>query len=279
MTSKLRRSKHEKWAVNIHEANAYRDNQSLYPYFVVARLSQCFPPFPRPSSVLTLSPGLALSARILPLASFERFNDVLRLDVALPDRPDKVHPTLARTRCEDRPDATIPAFITDGNHLTNLMTIGANTTTDGQPTTGINIHGHFEGDASLTRGDDAYLGNNFNFKHSASTTLSYATPSLHLRPRFLGGIAETGFFLAMFVNNQTADNTMPLRIKDARSFFDFHRFPDGFYRRQGPYEFPLVKNVTYTLIDMIGRQPGNNNGVNNYVVDPEDSATVHRCLT
>ncbi|KAG6373785.1 hypothetical protein JVT61DRAFT_5929 [Boletus reticuloceps] len=51
------------------------------------------------------------------------------------------------------------AFITDGNHLTNLMTIGANTTTDSQPTTGINIHGHFEGDASLTR-DDTYLGNN-----------------------------------------------------------------------------------------------------------------------
>ncbi|KAG6373784.1 heme-thiolate peroxidase [Boletus reticuloceps] len=193
------------------------------------------------------------------------------------------------------------AFVTDGNQLTNLMTIGANTTTDGQLATGINTHGNFEGDASLTR-DDAYLGNNFNFnktlfdvfdvaaKEVGNGVITFEAAALNraLRindsiarnpefafetPRFLGGIAETGFFLAMFVNNQTVDNTMPLRIEDARSFFDFHRFPDGFYRRQGPFEFPLVKNVTYTLIDMIGRQPGNNNGVNNYVVNPEDPAT------
>ncbi|KAF8138810.1 heme-thiolate peroxidase [Boletus edulis] len=193
------------------------------------------------------------------------------------------------------------AFITDGNHLTNLMSIGANTTTKGQLTTGIDTHGHFEGDASLTR-DDAYLGNNFMFNQTlfnafnesaaqvgnSMITFEAAALDRAIRindsiarnpefsfetPRFLGAIAETGFFFAMFVNNQTADNEKPLSLDDAESFFGNHKFPQGFYRRQGPYEFPMVKNVTYTFVDMIGVKPGNNNGVNNYVVNPEDPMT------
>jgi hypothetical protein len=37
------------------------------------------------------------------------------------------------------------AFVVDGNHLTNLMSIGANTTADDELTPGLNIHGNFEG--------------------------------------------------------------------------------------------------------------------------------------
>ncbi|KAG6373771.1 heme-thiolate peroxidase [Boletus reticuloceps] len=192
-------------------------------------------------------------------------------------------------------------FVADGNHLTNLMTIGANTTINGQSTAGMNIHGNFEGDASLTRGD-AFFGDNFNFNEKSFDAFSVAAnkvgggvvnldaavlnrairindsiarnPEFSFgTPRFLGGMAETAYFLAMFVNNQTADNAKPLTLKDARSFFEFHRFPDGFYRRHGPFGFPLVDSFTRQIIAMVGRQPGNNNGVNNYVVDTKDPAT------
>ena len=40
---------------------------------------------------------------------------------------------------------TEQAFVVDGNHLTNLMSIGANTTADDELTPGLNIHGNFEG--------------------------------------------------------------------------------------------------------------------------------------
>ncbi|KAF8139008.1 aromatic peroxygenase precursor, partial [Boletus edulis] len=193
------------------------------------------------------------------------------------------------------------AFLTDGNHLTNLMTIGANTTTHGQPTTGINTHGHFEGDASMSR-DDAFLGNNFNFNEILFDAFQVAADAVggglltfdaivlnrQIRindsiarnpqfafetPRFLGAIAESAFIFAMFVSNQTVDNQTPLTIDAVRHFFDFHRLPDGFHRRQGPFDFPLVENLTFSIVDMAGAKPGSNNGVNNYVVNPQDLGT------
>ncbi|KAF8138874.1 heme-thiolate peroxidase [Boletus edulis] len=173
------------------------------------------------------------------------------------------------------------AFLTDGNHLTNLMTIGANTTTHGQPTTGLNTHGHFEG--SMSR-DDAYLGNNFNFNETLFDAFQEAADAVggglltfdaivlnrQIRindsiarnpqfafetPRFLGAIAESAFIFAMFVSNQTVDNQTPLTI-DA-----------------GPFDFPLVENLTFSIVDMAGAKPGSNNGVNNYVVNPQDLGT------
>ncbi|KAF8437187.1 Chloroperoxidase [Boletus edulis BED1] len=195
------------------------------------------------------------------------------------------------------------AFILDGNHLTNLMSIGRNTTGCGSLTPGINTHGTFEGDASITR-EDIYLGNNFLFNeglfneliHSANqvgegyVTVEAAALNRRRRiddsvarnpvfsfetPRFLGAIAESGFALAMFVHNQTEDSTKSLALNDAWSFFNLHMYPEGFYRRQGPFEFPHVKALTYKLVDMVGRRPGHNEGEYNYVVNPEDPATVN----
>ncbi|KAG6373767.1 heme-thiolate peroxidase [Boletus reticuloceps] len=200
------------------------------------------------------------------------------------------------------------AFLTDGNHLTNLMTIGQNTTTHGHPTTGLNTHGHFEGDASMSR-DDAYLGNNINFNETLfdAVCTSYRLSKLQQTavggglltldaivlnrqiriqdsiarnpqfafetPRFLGAIAESAFIFAMFVSGQTADNKKPLTIDAVRHFFDFHRLPHGFHRRQGPFDFPLVENLTYSIVDMAGAKPGSNNGVNNYIVNTQDLGT------
>ncbi|KAN0097127.1 heme-thiolate peroxidase [Tylopilus felleus] len=195
---------------------------------------------------------------------------------------------------------TYSAFIVDGNVLTNKMSIGANTTQDGRSVPGIDTHGNFEGDASITR-QDYYLGNNFYFNEGLFQVLVHAAHAVgggavtieagvldrrlrvedsiarnpqfsYVSPRFVGATAETGFAIAMFTHNQTADTTTPLDLDAARSFFQHHRFPDGFYRRQDPYEFPKVTNLTQRLIQMVGVRPGQNNGVNNYIVDTEDCA-------
>lgn len=58
------------------------------------------------SSASISSPESILSALISPLASFGRLNDVLRLEAALPDRPDEFLPTLDNDALrEDGPEA------------------------------------------------------------------------------------------------------------------------------------------------------------------------------
>ncbi|KAG9314990.1 heme-thiolate peroxidase [Chiua virens] len=197
---------------------------------------------------------------------------------------------------------TYAAFVVDGNQLTNLMSIGANTTADFELTPGLNIHGNFEGDASTTR-EDFYFGNNWSFNETLFDQLvdaanlvgdgyitvesailqkaqrinnSIATnPTFWFEsPRFLTAYAETTFPLAFFVNNQTANMTLNLAVDDARSFFDYHKYPDGFWRRQSPYtpsDFYTLYNEAFEAIHVY---PGYNDGVNNYVVDPNDPATL-----
>ncbi|KAH0833050.1 heme-thiolate peroxidase, partial [Lanmaoa asiatica] len=197
---------------------------------------------------------------------------------------------------------TYGAFIVDGNHLTNLMSIGANTTADDQLTPGLNIHGNFEGDVSTTRGD-YYFGDNYSFNETLFEQLVYAasvvgdglitveSASLQkiLRisdsiarnptfsfdtPRYLTAYAETTFPLAFFVSNQTANTTLNATLDDARNFFDLHKYPDGFYRRQGPYDFPQVSTMFGLIFNLVGLLPGRNEGVGNYVVNSEDPGTL-----
>lgn len=95
-------------------------------------------------------------------------------------------------------------------------------------------------------------------------------------PRILGATAESAFMIAMFRSNQTPHTTLPLTLDEARHFFDLHRLPEGFHRRQAPFDFPQIEALTYTIIDLVGIKPGHNEGVNNYVVNPEDPVTVRR---
>ncbi|KAG8213291.1 heme-thiolate peroxidase [Butyriboletus roseoflavus] len=193
---------------------------------------------------------------------------------------------------------TYGAFVVDGNHLTNLMSIGANTTEDSQLIPGLNIHGNFEGDASTTRGD-YYFGNNYSFNETLFDQLVYAanlvgggmitveSASLqkYLRindsiarnptfsfdtPRYLTAYAETTFPLAFFVSNQTANTTINATLSDARSFFELHQYPEGFYRRQAPYNFPQVTTMFNKIFALVGVEPGRNEGVGNFVVNPAD---------
>ncbi|KAF8554620.1 heme-thiolate peroxidase [Imleria badia] len=197
---------------------------------------------------------------------------------------------------------TYGAFIVDGNHLTNLMTIGANTTADDELTPGINIHGNFEGDVSTTRGD-YYFGNNYSFNETLFEQLVNAAnlvgggfitiESASLQkaqrindsiahnptfsfdtPRYLTAYAETTFPLAFFVSNQTANTTLNTSLDNARSFFQTHKYPDGFYRRQAPYDFPEVSTMFGKIFDLVGVLPGRNEGVGNFVVNPEDNGSL-----
>ena len=97
-------------------------------------------------------------------------------------------------------------------------------------------------------------------------------------PRYITAYAETTFPLAFFVSNQTANTTMNAALDDARSFFELHKYPDGFYRRQGTYDFPQVTTMFDEIFALIGVLPGSNQGVGNYVVNPEDPGTVCRSL-
>ncbi|KAF8126904.1 heme-thiolate peroxidase [Boletus edulis] len=197
---------------------------------------------------------------------------------------------------------TYGAFIVDGNQLTNLMSIGANTTTDNAFTPGITTHGNFEGDASTTRGD-FYFGNNFSFNETLFDQLEYAAnlvgngfitvesaamqkglrindsiarnPTFSFdTPRYLTAYAEATFPLAFFVSGQTVNTTDNLTLSNARSFFDLHKYPDGFYRRQGPYDFPQVSAVFGEVFNLIQVPPGANQGAGNFVPNPQDDGTV-----
>lgn len=93
-------------------------------------------------------------------------------------------------------------------------------------------------------------------------------------PRYLTAYAETTFPLAFFVSNQTADTTINVTLDNARSFFETHKYPEGFWRRQGPYDFTQVSTMFDKIFDLVGVLPGRNEGVGNYVVNPEDNGSV-----
>ncbi|KAE9403802.1 Cloroperoxidase, partial [Gymnopus androsaceus JB14] len=205
---------------------------------------------------------------------------------------------------------TYGAFVVDGNHLTNLMSIGQKTPETGPDAPapaiigGLNTHGAFEGDASTTR-DDFALGSNFLFNETLFDQLSQAAidfgsngtldiPSAavhrHNRildsiarnpnftfeiPRYLTAYAETTFPLAFFVTNQTSDTSLTLDLDVARSFFQTHKFPDNFFRRNGSYDFPELDPLVLEIFEAFPVLPGNNEGVGNYVVDPEDPGFIN----
>ncbi|KAI9573992.1 hypothetical protein HD554DRAFT_2054429 [Boletus coccyginus] len=190
--------------------------------------------------------------------------------------------------------ATYGAFIVDGNHLTNLMSIGANTTAEGELTPGLNIHGNFKGDASTTHGD-YYFGNNFNFNETLFNQLEYAAnlvgysfitvkstslqKALHindsiarnptfsfLTPRYLTAYAEMTFPLAFFMSNQMVNTMLNVTLDNAQSFFQTHQYPKGFYCRQAPYDFDEVTIMSDKIYNLVQVPPGSNDGMSNYVL-------------
>ena len=105
-------------------------------------------------------------------------------------------------------------------------------------------------------------------------SIAYNPEFAYETPRIVGATAESGFMLAMFASNQTADTSIPVTVDEANHFFNLHRFPKGFHRRSSPYEFPLVIALTNTLLQKVGVPPGHNEGMNNYIVNTQDDETV-----
>ncbi|KAF7979362.1 hypothetical protein HWV62_42810 [Athelia sp. TMB] len=194
------------------------------------------------------------------------------------------------------------AFLVDGNHLTNLMSIGQKSTETGaNPPApaivgGLDTHGVFEGDASTTRGD-FYFGDNYSFNETLfevflNKSASYgggkynASAAAEVRwariqdsltrnpnftfttPRYFTAYAESVFPYRFFVDGR--DSSTALNLTVARGFFQDNHFPTDFYRRSGSFGLLDVGIDIFGLEAAHPISPGYNVGAGNYIVDSAD---------
>jgi len=203
-----------------------------------------------------------------------------------------------------------PHFLVDGNPLTNLLSIGGKTPLTGpdppQPAKvgGLDTHAVFEGDTSMTRGD-AFFGDNHSFNETlfeqfsnfsaqfggGKYNLTAATELRHQRiqesiatnpqfsfisPRYFTAFAESIFPLVFFVDGRVAN--AELSMTDARGFFQHMKMPDGFFRAKQPFGFNEIGAGINLIFSAHPIQPGANQGVNNYVLDPASANLSEFCL-
>ncbi|KXN91485.1 Aromatic peroxygenase [Leucoagaricus sp. SymC.cos] len=188
-------------------------------------------------------------------------------------------------------------LLVDGNVVTNLLSIGGKTSKTGAdppaPATvgGLDTHGPFEGDASITRGD-AYFGDNHSFNetlfgelvdesnkygagkynYTVGGELRYRRlqDSIQTNPefsfkgaRYVAGYAEIVFPVNFFVDGRQGDGQLDLDV--ARGFFQHGRMPDDFHRASKPTSAEGIE----IILAAHPFEPGNNvNGVNTYTPDP-----------
>ncbi|KAJ2925958.1 heme-thiolate peroxidase, partial [Candolleomyces eurysporus] len=202
---------------------------------------------------------------------------------------------------------TYIGHLLDGNLETDLLSIGLKTKRTGPSPPppaeagGLNVHGTFEGDASLTRGD-AFFGDNHNFNQTlfnkfvdfsnkygggsyditvaGELRYSLIQDSISTNPNFT--LKNIGYIVAysisalpinFFVDGRRTDGK--LSIPDARSFFKFGKFPRDFYRAAKPVANEGTDKVFLAHPVMPG---GNADGkVNNYVLDPTSADFNNVC--
>ncbi|KZV94945.1 Cloroperoxidase [Exidia glandulosa HHB12029] len=202
---------------------------------------------------------------------------------------------------------TYAAFLVNGNPLTNLLSIGGISWLTGHAppapalASGLNTHGTFEGDASLTR-SDALLGDNHSFNAtlfqqlvdisnkvgggkynvSAAAEMRFQrvqdsiarNPNFNFaNPRFNTAFIEAVFPIVFFIDGRLQEKGVTgLDLEVMRGFFEDHRMPKDFHRRGTPtgasddeLDFVMAAH-DYT--------PGFNNGsVNSFVPDPNFMGT------
>ncbi|KAH6885636.1 hypothetical protein BKA70DRAFT_1337465 [Coprinopsis sp. MPI-PUGE-AT-0042] len=204
---------------------------------------------------------------------------------------------------------TYAAHLLDGNPITDLLSIGGKTPKTGPDPPapaivgGLNNHGTFEGDASMTRAD-AYFGDNhsfnpalfeqfknfsmiygngfFNTTVSAELRFHRIQESIANNPTFemLGfrhntAYAEASFPATFFVDGRkTGSEAGQLDMVTAERFFKDMQFPVDFHRPAAP--------VTGADIGAIyaahPTQPGKNvNGVNTFQVDTSIGSITDTC--
>ncbi|TFK21070.1 Cloroperoxidase [Coprinopsis marcescibilis] len=205
--------------------------------------------------------------------------------------------------------AAYAAHLMNGNLVTDLLSIGGKTRNTGSdprgqpaPIAGISEHGTFEGDASLTRGDD-FFGDNHSFNqtlfdqfveysnrfgggfynYSVAAELRFqriqqsiaTNPEFDLRGfRHFTAFGETVFAVNMFTDGRkTGAEAGQLDLKSARSFFRDGRYPRGFHRANKPTAGEGVEIV----LAAHPVAPGHNVGVNNYVEDRSRGSMTDFC--
>ncbi|KDR67092.1 hypothetical protein GALMADRAFT_80170 [Galerina marginata CBS 339.88] len=198
-------------------------------------------------------------------------------------------------------------FLVNGNPITNLMSIGGQTSGTGTnppaPATvgGLNSHNNCEGDTSMTRAD-FFFGNNHNFNETRfQTFVDFSnkfgggkynlTVAAELRnhlfqdslmnnptfslvsPRLFTAYGESVFPINFFIDGRQKDGQLDLDV--ARSFVQNMRMPDGFHRHDG-----AISNVGFEYVfNQYPIQPGANvNGVNTYTPDPTSATLDQPCL-
>ncbi|KAG2003733.1 Aromatic peroxygenase [Coprinopsis cinerea AmutBmut pab1-1] len=203
---------------------------------------------------------------------------------------------------------TYVAHLVDGNLVTDLLSIGEKTRKTGPDPPppaivgGLNNHGTFEGDASLTRGD-AVFGDNHNFNQelfdqfknfsamygngffnmtvAGELRFHRIQQSIATNPEFslvglrhLTAYAEASFPSLFFVDGRkTGAEAGQLDMATAESFFRDMMYPPDFFRPAAP-----VAGDAGAIFLAHPFQPGRNvGGVNNFTVDDSLGSLLDFC--
>ncbi|KAH6903683.1 Chloroperoxidase [Coprinopsis sp. MPI-PUGE-AT-0042] len=199
--------------------------------------------------------------------------------------------------------------LVDGNLVTDLISIGDQTIKTGFPLPppalvgGMNNHGTFEGDASLTRGD-AFFGDNHNFNPelfeqfknfssvfgggffnltvAAELRAHRVQQSIETNPefKFMGlrhvtAFAEASFPAVFFVDGRRTEpgEKFHLDMVTAERFLKDMQMPEDFHRPAQP-----IEGESGLLFTAKPLQPGRNvNGTNTFEVDKSLGDLVEFC--
>ena len=97
-----------------------------------------------------------------------------------------------------------------------------------------------------------------------------------ISPRFFTAFAESIFPLVFFVDGRVAN--LELNMADARGFFQNSQMPDGFFRAKQPFGLNEIGPGMNIIFEAHPIQPGANQGVGNYVLDPASANLSQFCL-
>ncbi|TFK19789.1 aromatic peroxygenase precursor [Coprinopsis marcescibilis] len=204
--------------------------------------------------------------------------------------------------------ATYIGHILEGNLLTDLLSIGGKTRLTGPDPPGASVaglsnHGTFEGDSSMTRGDNffgnhiafnkdlfdqfvefsnKYGGGFYNLTVAAELRAQRIQQSIATNPNFkflglrqLTAYGESVLPINLFVDGRkTGAEKGQLDMDTALSFFRDFRFPKGFFRAAEPGGAQGIQDVFAAR----PFQPGRNvDGVNTFVVDHSLGSLANFC--
>ena len=102
-----------------------------------------------------------------------------------------------------------------------------------------------------------------------------------ISPRYFTAFAESIFPLVFFVDGRASNGQLAnaeLDMADARGFFQNMTFPDGFFRAKHPFGLNDIGQGIDILFAAHPIQPGANQGINNYVLNPASANLSEFCL-